>query len=76
MLKTTMIVVIQSDGQSLGLAVEQVDDVASIGAENIVQPENFDASTMNSLVVGHLLNHGGRILNAEYLIKHSFRSLS
>lgn len=76
MVKDAMIIVIQADGQSVGLAVEQVDDVALIAAERIIQPENFDSVAVDSLVMGHLANHGGRILNAAYLIRKSFQSLS
>lgn len=76
MLENTMIIVIQADGRSVGLAVEQVDDVELIASANIVQPENLDSSITDPLVAGHLMEHGGVILDAASLVDHSFRTLS
>ncbi|MBT9311997.1 chemotaxis protein CheW [Leptothoe kymatousa] len=75
-LETMMVIVIQAEERSVGLAVEQVDDVELIDPDRIVQSEKLGAAITDPMVAGHLPEHGGIILDALRLVDHSFRTLS
>lgn len=75
-LEQPMVIVVRSDERAVGLIVQQVDDVDLIAPETIVHLNTTDSPILAPLVVGHLPNHQGIILDAALLIEHSFRPLA
>ncbi|MEM7065156.1 MAG: chemotaxis protein CheW [Cyanobacteria bacterium P01_B01_bin.77] len=75
-LEHPMVIVVRSSERTVGLLVEQVDDVDLIAPETIVHLQNIDSPILAPLIAGHLPDHQGIILDAALLIEHSFRTLS
>jgi positive phototaxis protein PixI len=68
-----MVIVVESKGYSMGLVVEQVNDVELISPETILQLTELDTHLSGSLVMGHLSNHGGIVLDVDMIVEKSLQ---
>lgn len=73
LLENPMVIVVESNGSSVGLLVEYVDDVELISPETILQVTNFETHSSASLIMGHLPDHGGVVLDVAMIVETVFQ---
>lgn len=81
LLKQSTVIVVQSGKDSVGLVVEQVNNVILLDPEIIIPKNNLhesvdesvDISKLNQFVWGYLPNHRGTILDVVSLVQYSLR---
>ncbi|MEM9976662.1 MAG: chemotaxis protein CheW [Cyanobacteria bacterium P01_D01_bin.2] len=71
-----MAIVIQAGNRSMGLVVDLVHDVELVAPENIHQSKEFCSPQLAPFVRGHLPGHGGTVLDATAIVKHSLQTPS
>lgn len=69
-----MAIVIQSGERSIGLAVEQVDDIELLQPDSIHQPQDFYSPRLAPLIAGYLSEHRGIILDAKAIVECSLQA--
>lgn len=75
-LEQPMVIVVESNDFSAGLLVEKVDDVELIPAETILRLGELETYASTSIVMGHLPDHGGIILDVAMILEKSFKTSS
>ncbi|MBT9317900.1 chemotaxis protein CheW [Leptothoe spongobia] len=69
LLDQPMVIVVQSAQQSMGLVVEQVDDIELIAPESIhVQTDDLCSPTLAPYVTGYLPDHQGIVLDPVAMV--------
>lgn len=65
---TPTVIVVQSSGRSLGLVVEQVDDVERFDAAKIIMETGLCLPRLEPFVMGYCPRQGGTVLNVAAII--------
>ncbi len=71
LLMTPMVIVIQHEGRSLGLVVEQVDDVDLFDEEKFYREPGLCPSGLEPFILGYCPQSGGTVLDASAIINAS-----
>ncbi len=71
MLASPVVIVIQQDGRSLGLVVEQVSDVDLFDEENIRMESGLCPPDLEPFVLGYCPQQGGTVLSASAIVNAS-----
>ncbi|MEM9265179.1 MAG: chemotaxis protein CheW [Cyanobacteria bacterium P01_F01_bin.13] len=74
LLEEAIAIVVQLGQQSIGLIVEQVDDVELIEPELIQPQPDLCSSTLATFVAGYLPHHQGTVLDAKAIFEQSFQA--
>ena len=75
LLEEPVAIVVRSDQHSVGLVVEQVDDVELIKPESIHQQTDLCSSILATFTAGYLPNHGGTVLDIAPIVEHLLKGL-
>lgn len=75
LLEEPVAIVMRSDQHSVGLVVEQIDDVELIEPESIHQQTDLDSSTLATFTAGYLPDHGGVVLDIALVVEHLVKGL-
>ena len=72
LLDQPVVIVVQSTKKTIGLVVQQVDDVELIEPKSIHQQTDLYSSALAPYVTGYLADHKGTVLNAIAIIEQFF----
>ncbi|MEM6836782.1 MAG: chemotaxis protein CheW [Cyanobacteria bacterium P01_C01_bin.120] len=70
-LEQLIAVIVQSEGCSVGLVVNQVDDVEQFDPEHIHQQEGLYSAGLAAIVAGYLPDHKGIVLDVSATVERS-----
>ncbi|MFG6099534.1 chemotaxis protein CheW [Leptolyngbyaceae cyanobacterium CCMR0082] len=74
LLEQAMVIVVQRAPKTIGLVVEQVDDIELIEPQSICPKTDLCAPTLAPYVTGCLANHQGVILDTVAIIEHMYQA--
>lgn len=72
LLDRPVVIVVQSTQKTIGLVVQQVDDVELIEPESIHQQTDLYSPALAPYVTGYLSEHEGTVLNAIAIVEQFF----
>lgn len=68
-LESPVVIVVESGNRSVGLVVEQVDDLELIAAESLHLPTELDSAAVAPFVMSYLPNHEGTVLDTDVIVE-------
>ena len=74
LLEQPMVIVVQRGQTTIGLVVEQVDDIELIEPQSICPKADLCTPTLAPYVMGYLADHQGVILDAAAIIEHVYQT--
>lgn len=76
LLEQPVAIVVQSAQKSVGLVVEQVDDIELLDPTSIRQQTDIYSPTLASFIVGYLPDHKGTVLDSIAIVECLLQELS
>ncbi|MEM6453402.1 MAG: chemotaxis protein CheW [Cyanobacteria bacterium P01_D01_bin.105] len=75
MLEQTTAIIVRSNGCSVGLIVNQVDDVEQFDPEHMSYQEDLCSAALTPLVAGYFPDHKGIVLDVSAIVERSRQAL-